>query len=665
MSPLVAHTRALFEYHRASLSPTEKKRRMVASKFDVRRDKKFLPIKDKEVKTVVDERFAALFTDDRFTKVGRKDIYGRGTRIKNVEDLTERLIYSPSKPEKKRYSGKEKKAAIGKAEAGGARAFKAKEKEAHRDSEFEKEDASIRARKGEGDSEGPSSDGENGGTTDEGEPTLNDDSDDERAARRNKSDSFHWEVSSTSSSDDDDDDEENEQRIAEEEIDAQLEDLTNKLVQEVWEEEDVEKGDATSRVALMGCDWENVMAVDLLFLSHCVLGGKVSASGKPTESDLIEGVSIYPSEFGKTRIEEEIKNGPSLEDLKVISSLKAKRRMLVEVDEEGNPIGTVSDDDDQDPEVMLAIRKYEKERAKYYYAVVTCASVDLAEKLYMELDGIDVDFAVEGLDLRFVPDTLTQFPFDPKDSAVIIPTNYTAPDSFTSALRHSHAKLNWDDDPKKRQKVLRRRFNAKEMSELDLEQYLASEDSDDSVSSTEVTASRRALLGDLAGPLKPDEDMGDGGHEESHEDRLTADTSDDDFFVIAEGKASKEDSHDVINKEPTRSHNQKHLNRKKAFPVIGLDDQPTSATLVEGQHRLLEDNSSSDGEVNKKKRRKKLGQDKMKRKRAEVAAAVEAEAEAAKQVEIDERFRLLKTDPRFHVDGTHPLVMKKRKLQKR
>eukprot|EP01054_Gregarina_sp_Poly1_P004798 Gregarina_sp_Poly_1__4797@NODE_2557_length_1986_cov_17_388744_g1625_i0_p2_GENE_NODE_2557_length_1986_cov_17_388744_g1625_i0NODE_2557_length_1986_cov_17_388744_g1625_i0_p2_ORF_typecomplete_len189_score39_14_NODE_2557_length_1986_cov_17_388744_g1625_i081647 len=65
----------------------------MASKFDVSKDRKFKAIKAKQVKTVVDDRFLPLFKDPRFTKIAKRDIYGRGLReVDNDEDPTSMLI---------------------------------------------------------------------------------------------------------------------------------------------------------------------------------------------------------------------------------------------------------------------------------------------------------------------------------------------------------------------------------------------------------------------------------------------------------------------------------------------------------------------------------------------------------------------------------------------
>jgi len=64
--------------------------------------------------------------------------------------------------------------------------------------------------------------------------------------------------------------------------------------------EDIPLGDATKRIAVMRLDWTRVTAVDLLvlFRSFAPAGG------------VVESITIYPSEFGLQRMDEEMRLGP-------------------------------------------------------------------------------------------------------------------------------------------------------------------------------------------------------------------------------------------------------------------------------------------------------------------------------------------------------------------
>lgn len=55
------------------------------------------------------------------------------------------------------------------------------------------------------------------------------------------------------------------------------------------------------------------------------------------------------------------------------------------------------------------LRKYEKDRLKYYYAVIHCDGVDTADTLYKSTLGQEFEDSNIKIDLRFVPDDL-EFP---------------------------------------------------------------------------------------------------------------------------------------------------------------------------------------------------------------------------------------------------------------
>lgn len=63
-----------------------------------------------------------------------------------------------------------------------------------------------------------------------------------------------------------------------------------------------------------------------------------------------------------------------------------------------------------------AMRKYEKQRLKYYYAILDCDSVRTASSLYEQCDGVEFEDSGNCFDLRFVPDGVT-FDNPPRDEA--------------------------------------------------------------------------------------------------------------------------------------------------------------------------------------------------------------------------------------------------------
>lgn len=186
--------------------------------------------------------------------------------------------------------------------------------------------------------------------------------------------------------------------------------------------------EASSRLAIQNCDWDNVKALDLLMImqSFCPAGVAVKA------------VTIYLSDFGKARIEEETRRGPhwlwDKEQLKG-NPAKGQGRKHKEEDEEENEdefvrpeghVGVVYDprpltDTDNDnggsngsgasqeqlnEEQNVLLRRYELQRLRYYFAVAELSSASGAEAVYEQLDGVEVESSSMTFDLRFVPDDI-------------------------------------------------------------------------------------------------------------------------------------------------------------------------------------------------------------------------------------------------------------------
>ncbi|KAL8251439.1 hypothetical protein R6Q59_035132 [Mikania micrantha] len=237
----------------------------------------------------------------------------------------------------------------------------------------------------------------------------------------------------------------------EEDDEAYLEEETNALQEDKVPEIDKE----THRLAVVNLDWNQVQAVDLFV----VLSSFLPKTGQ------ILSVSVYPSEFGLKRMEEEAVRGPV--------------GLFDDKDEKDDDSDNTDDDDEIDNEKL---RAYELSRLRYYFAVVVCDSIATADYLYKSCDGIEFERSSNKLDLRFIPDSM-EFNHPARDVATEAPANYEGIDFQTRALQLSKIDLTWDENEPQRSKKLKRIINVDQESkyvkdELELKEFLASSESE-------------------------------------------------------------------------------------------------------------------------------------------------------------------------------------------
>lgn len=176
---------------------------------------------------------------------------------------------------------------------------------------------------------------------------------------------------------------------------------------------------STKRIAIVNLDWDNVRAVDLYKVFESVLspsassltdGTAIGLGSRKSKSKIGKGqvlaVRIYPSQFGKERMEREEKEGPPVE---IFS--KNRRRLATSGNgkKSGKHKAVQSDDDDlsdSDEEDEgneydeVALRRYQLERLRYYYAVVEFDTVPAAQHAYEEIEGTEFEATANVLDLR-------------------------------------------------------------------------------------------------------------------------------------------------------------------------------------------------------------------------------------------------------------------------
>ncbi|OHE95166.1 hypothetical protein CORC01_09553 [Colletotrichum orchidophilum] len=270
------------------------------------------------------------------------------------------------------------------------------------------------------------------------------------------------ESESESESEDDDSDEE----------DAAVADPKASVSRLRDEEAQVEEGEVTNRIAIVNLDWDNIKSADLFALFHSFL---------PSTGGRIENVTVYPSEFGKERMQREELEGPPKDIFKKSDDSEEEESEDSEEEDEAikKELLEEGDADDFDHD---ALRKYQLDRLRYFYAVMTISDKATAQKLYEATDGTEYQSSSNFLDLRFVPDDVT-FDDEARDECNKLPEGYKPVEFTTDALQHSKVKLTWDVNPDDaaRKASINRAFTGSrsQIEENDLKAYLAS-DSEDS-----------------------------------------------------------------------------------------------------------------------------------------------------------------------------------------
>jgi hypothetical protein len=308
------------------------------------------------------------------------------------------------------------------------------------------------------------------------------------------------------------------------------------------QEANVALGEVTDRLAVVNLDWDNIRAEDLMavFSSFLPTGGRVRK------------VSVYPSEFGKERMEQEEVEGPPRE---IFASSKEKGD-----DSEEEESG--SEEEEQIKQSMLKgdegeefnstqLRRYQLERLRYFYAILTFSTKDAAKHVYDMVDGAEYLSSANFFDLRFVPGDTDFSEDNPRDECERIPDGYKPNDFVTDALQHSKVKLTWDADDSTRKEAQARAFRGskKDIDENDLQAYLGSDSSEDEEDEVEVVDATkgsmeskmskqeadkqrmRALLGLSAEPSQPKKsDAPVGDMEVTFTSGLAGGTDKDDIF---------------------------------------------------------------------------------------------------------------------------------------
>lgn len=351
--------------------------------------------------------------------------------------------------------------------------------------------------------------------------------------------------------------------------------------EDLWEErEKAPIGDSTHRFAVLNLDWTGITATDLLalFRSFCPKDGSVLS------------VSIYPSEFGQQRLSHESAQGP---DTAIFSQTQESG-----LDE-------------------VKLRKYERERMKYYYAVADCDSVATAEAVYQSCEGLEIERTSNVMDLRFVPDSLVEFPYAAKEVATSVPATYSLKEFFTRALQHSTVKLTWDETPLDRTQTLKKAFTEEDMEKMDLAEYLA--------------------------PVSSSED------DEKEPKNSESEAEDSDFASNSQFSRMKKDDIDL---EITFNTAFDDLSAKKLPPP---DESAWEKHERQHSERKKPDKKTFSQKIKEKRKAKLLS----KQEKATLSLLVN-DSEGAKYAfdPEDPRFGPVFSDPKYAVDPTNPLFLR-------
>jgi hypothetical protein len=237
-------------------------------------------------------------------------------------------------------------------------------------------------------------------------------------------------------------------------------------------EDDVPMGAASSRLAAVNLDWDNIRAEDLM---------AVFSSFLPAGARLLK-VAIYPSEFGKERLEREEMEGPPEE---IFAGRQEGREESLSdsdgQDDEDEIKKSIVQPDEGEEFDSAKLRRYQLERLRYFYAVLTFSSTSAAKAVYDAVDGTEYLSSANFFDLRFIPDE-TDFSSDtPREECEEIPDGYKPNEFVTDALQHSKVKLTWDAEDGSRKEAQARAFRGgrQEIDENDLKAYLGTDSSDD------------------------------------------------------------------------------------------------------------------------------------------------------------------------------------------
>jgi len=342
---------------------------------------------------------------------------------------------------------------------------------------------------------------------------------------------------------------------------------------------------ATSRLAVCKMDWDRVGADDLFLAlsSFCPPGGR-----------LIK-VSIYPSEFGKSRMAEEDQYGP-----KELQGHSKKAQNFDDSDGDSEP----ENDEAKSLRDMERVRQYQVKRLDYYYAIAEFNSDVAAECVYNKCDKNEYEMSATAFDLRFIPEDMEFNDDPPKEVCDKAPDMDTyKPKLFsTTALSLGKVDLTWDETDPQRLAAMKKAFDNVDNDENDdlVKQFIASSSDDEIDEPDEVD--KKYKKGDKTKNKKAKKDA------EESEDEVKFDEPDfseeDDEKVIAKYKALLTGAEDQTFKDDVNE------DSEASDGAMEMTYVPEAEKNTAAEEKALEDMTPWEKYLNKKKEKNKKKKEK-------------------------------------------------------
>ena len=328
---------------------------------------------------------------------------------------------------------------------------------------------------------------------------------------------------------------------------------------------------------------------------------------------------------------------------------------------------------------------------RYYFAIAECESSRICNMLYEELDDVELEHTSMVLDLSIVPDEISFEGRQVRDfytavnssSDLLLSGKYKPPSFIVDALQRTSVECSWDTD-KQREKKLTNFSLWRNLNESELQQYVASSNSDDSEiedmnAKSKMKSMRKMLLGDdLAGSGSDSELEKDDFFNPVDEESATGELEITYIPELEHGFNNQSSSSSEQQMTPYEIDQKKAADRKKARKLakegISADKpNPDGAALVNEEDRsndqlqlLMADDVGYEGskkdfdmreiELREKELHKRSKKQKRKGKKLTTSSGIDpfaAEEDTFKLDVTDSRFsKLFQGDPRFGIDKT-------------